>query len=42
MKNINLKKLANEKKISVQKIGIKFDRKKTMDDEIILKTNHKK
>jgi hypothetical protein len=34
-KNINLENLSKEKKIAIKIIGIKFDRKKLMKEEIV-------
>jgi hypothetical protein len=41
-KNIYLKNFQKQKNISIKIIGIKFNRKKTMVDEIVKKNNLKK
>jgi hypothetical protein len=42
MKKYLFKKLSKAKNISIKIIGIKFNRKKTMVDEIVKKNNLKK
>jgi len=42
MKKYQFKKLSKAKNIAIKIIGIKFNRKKTMEDEIVKKNDLKK